>query len=110
MFARMAADGKLEHFAAFTFRLASGCRNLYHVQSCGLAGRSWLCHQAGLEHRYWGCMARDRWMLKPPMAYSFYAGLKESDLADIIDYCGWFRRYNDAISHQYQPEPERCIL
>jgi hypothetical protein len=25
-------------------------------------------------------------MLKPPMAYAFYAGLKQSDLADIIAY------------------------
>jgi mono/diheme cytochrome c family protein len=31
-------------------------------------------------------VSRDGHMLKPPMAYSFYAGLKESDLADIIAY------------------------
>jgi mono/diheme cytochrome c family protein len=31
-------------------------------------------------------VSRDKRMLKPPMAYSFYAGLKESDLADIIAY------------------------
>jgi mono/diheme cytochrome c family protein len=31
-------------------------------------------------------VSRDGRVLKPPMAYSFYAGLKESDLADIIAY------------------------
>ena len=31
-------------------------------------------------------VARDGRMLKPPMGYAFYAGLKESDLADIIAY------------------------
>ena len=31
-------------------------------------------------------VARDGRMLKPPMAYTYYAGLKESDLADIITY------------------------
>ena len=31
-------------------------------------------------------IARDGRMLKPPMAYPFYAGLKQSDLADIIAY------------------------
>jgi mono/diheme cytochrome c family protein len=31
-------------------------------------------------------IARDGRMLKPPMAYSYYAGLKETDLADIIAY------------------------
>jgi mono/diheme cytochrome c family protein len=30
--------------------------------------------------------ARDGRMLKPPMAYAFYAGLKDADLADIIAY------------------------
>ncbi|HEY2212560.1 MAG TPA: c-type cytochrome [Bradyrhizobium sp.] len=30
--------------------------------------------------------ARDGRMLKPPMAYNYYAGLKEADLADIIAY------------------------
>jgi len=31
-------------------------------------------------------VARDGRMLKPPMGYSYYAGLKETDLADIIAY------------------------
>jgi cytochrome c2 len=31
-------------------------------------------------------VSRDGRMLKPPMGYGFYAGLKESDLADIIAY------------------------
>jgi hypothetical protein len=31
-------------------------------------------------------IARDGRMLKPPMAYGFYAGLKPADLADIIAY------------------------
>jgi mono/diheme cytochrome c family protein len=31
-------------------------------------------------------IARDGRMLKPPMAYGFYAGIKEADLADIIAY------------------------
>jgi mono/diheme cytochrome c family protein len=31
-------------------------------------------------------IARDGRMLKPPMAYSYYAGLKQADLADIIAY------------------------
>ncbi|MGB9116346.1 c-type cytochrome [Bradyrhizobium sp.] len=31
-------------------------------------------------------VARDGRMLKPPMAYGYYAGLKETDLADIIAY------------------------
>jgi mono/diheme cytochrome c family protein len=31
-------------------------------------------------------VARDGRMLKPPMAYGFYAGLKQADLADIIAY------------------------
>ena len=31
-------------------------------------------------------IARDGRMLKPPMAYAYYAGLKETDLADIIAY------------------------
>jgi hypothetical protein len=31
-------------------------------------------------------LSRDGRKLKPPMAYAFYAGLKESDLADIIAY------------------------
>jgi mono/diheme cytochrome c family protein len=31
-------------------------------------------------------VSRDGRMLKPPMGYSFYAGLKESDLADILAY------------------------
>jgi mono/diheme cytochrome c family protein len=31
-------------------------------------------------------MARDGRTLKPPMAYAYYAGLKEADLADIIAY------------------------
>jgi len=31
-------------------------------------------------------VARDGRMLKPPMAYAFYAGLKPADLADIIAY------------------------
>ena len=31
-------------------------------------------------------VARDGRMLKPPMAYAFYAGLKQTDLADIIAY------------------------
>jgi hypothetical protein len=31
-------------------------------------------------------MARDGHALKPPMAYGFYAGLKDADLNDIIAY------------------------
>jgi hypothetical protein len=31
-------------------------------------------------------IARDGRMLKPPMAYGFYAGLEQADLADIIAY------------------------
>ena len=31
-------------------------------------------------------VARDGRMLKPPMAYAFYAGLKQADLADIVAY------------------------
>jgi mono/diheme cytochrome c family protein len=31
-------------------------------------------------------IARDGRSLKPPMAYAFYAGLKDGDLADIIAY------------------------
>jgi hypothetical protein len=31
-------------------------------------------------------VARDGRMLKPPMAYNYYAGLKQADLADIIAY------------------------
>jgi hypothetical protein len=31
-------------------------------------------------------IGRDERKLKPPMAYGFYAGLKETDLADIIAY------------------------
>jgi mono/diheme cytochrome c family protein len=31
-------------------------------------------------------VARDGRMLKPPMAYTYYAGLKEADLADVIAY------------------------
>ncbi|MGC1555478.1 MAG: hypothetical protein WA806_22180 [Bradyrhizobium sp.] len=31
-------------------------------------------------------IARDGRILKPPMGYPFYAGLKQSDLADIVAY------------------------
>jgi hypothetical protein len=31
-------------------------------------------------------MARDGRMLRPPMAYAYYAGLQQADLADIIAY------------------------
>jgi mono/diheme cytochrome c family protein len=31
-------------------------------------------------------VARNGRMLKPPMAYTYYAGLKEADLADVIAY------------------------
>jgi hypothetical protein len=56
-------------------------------------------------------VSRDGHGLKPPMAFGYYAGLKESDLADIIAYLRTFRRCNKAIPiGWYQDRPEGVIL
>ena len=54
---------------------------------------------------------RDGRALKPPMAFRFYAGLKDGDLAAIIATCARCRRCNDAIAKQtFHRLPRNCIV
>jgi hypothetical protein len=69
MFARMAANGKVEHFAAFTFELeATLLQFASTTHPTGFAGGTWLCHRAGIDDRFgvdrccaWGCFG-DRYV------------------------------------------------
>ena len=112
MLTRKAANEKREHALTFTFELA-GCLNLARVrlvlrQSRQFCGNGCSCHPAPIIH--WGvscsdsapCVAIGAWtdqeisraiihgvapdgrMLKPPMTCAHYAGLKETDPADIF--------------------------
>ena len=42
--------------------------------------------EAEIDHAIRQGIARDGHALKPPMAFAFYAGLKDADIKDIIAY------------------------
>ena len=64
------------------FPEGSTAANLTSDRTAGIGG--WTDHEIARAIAHG--VSRDGHLLKPPMAFGYYAGLKESDLADIIAY------------------------